>query len=300
MTFYTRRNAIVNYRGPELAQYARTLTLAAQYVTLTGDEATVLKHSKKLLDISAMLLERRRKAQQLPRSDPSYGLIRGEDESDELFSGWREGTSELPHFSFSLEAWRGFRDIGALWSRLGKKHARADLSTAGAALTNETASILADVQHGMLASAVPASQQPGNNATDTDVCHPYVAGEPSCEDMSTANVSGTSGPYNGRASEPWRSYSGMLYSGAVDSKTVGEIVTYNQNHSKLSHLGIWSGVRHMSCTLPSAGLSNHRADDGQVGGFRNQFMSFTEQGHGYGLVQHDFATEFLLQLYAEM
>ena len=67
--------------------------------------------------------------------------------------------------------------------------------------------------------------------------------EPSCEDMSTANVSGTSGPYNGRASEPWRSYSGMLYSGAVDSKTVGEIVTYNQNHSKLSHLGIWSGVR---------------------------------------------------------
>ena len=32
-------------------------------------------------------------------------------------------------------------------------------------------------------------------------------------------------------------------SGAVDAKTVGEIVTYNQNHSKLSHLGIWSGVR---------------------------------------------------------
>ena len=66
MTFYTRRNAIVNYRGPELAQYARTLTLAAQYVTLTGDEATVLKHSAKLLNISRMLLERRRKAQQLP------------------------------------------------------------------------------------------------------------------------------------------------------------------------------------------------------------------------------------------
>ena len=102
--------------------------------------------------------------------------------------------------------------------------------------------------------------------------------EPSCEDMSTANVSGTSGPYNGRASEPWRSYSGMLYSGAVDAKTVGEIVTYNQNHSKLSHLGIWSGV----------------------GGFRNQFMSFTEQGHGYGLVQHALPREFLLQLYAEM
>ena len=121
--------------------------------------------------------------------------------------------------------------------------------------------------------------------------------------MSTANVSGTSGPYNGRASEPWRSYSGMLYSGAVDAKTVGEIVTYNQNHSKLSHLGIWSGVRHTVIAGTSPELHSSKCKQsscGQVGGFRNQFMSFTEQGHGYGLVQHGFAREFLLQLYAEM
>ena len=39
---------------------------------------------------------------------------------------------------------------------------------------------------------------------------------------------------------------------------------------------------------------------GGVGGFRNQFMSFTEQGHGFGLIQHGFVREFLLQLYAEM
>ena len=70
----------------------------------------------------------------------------------------------------------------------------------------------------------------------------------------------------------------MLYSGGLDARTVGEIVAFNQNHSKLSHLGIWSGV----------------------GGFRNQFMSFTEQGHGYGLVQHGLIDHFLLQLYAEI
>ena len=30
----------------------------------------------------------------------------------------------------------------------------------------------------------------------------------------------------------------MLYAGALDKKTVGEIVQYNQNNSKLSHLGV--------------------------------------------------------------
>ena len=39
---------------------------------------------------------------------------------------------------------------------------------------------------------------------------------------------------------------------------------------------------------------------GGVGGFRNQIMSFTEQGHGYGLVQHGMVEPFLLQLFAEM
>jgi hypothetical protein len=62
----------------------------------------------------------------------------------------------------------------------------------------------------------------------------------------------------------WRSYSGMLYSGALDEQTVREITVYNQNHSKLARLGVWGGV----------------------GWFDNQLMSFTEQGHGYGLLQY--------------
>ena len=41
-------------------------TLGERKEPLTGDEALVLKHSTKLLDIATMLLERRRKAQQLP------------------------------------------------------------------------------------------------------------------------------------------------------------------------------------------------------------------------------------------
>ena len=36
-----------------------------------------------------------------------------------------QNTTELPHFSLSLEAWRGFRELGAVWSELGAAHRRA-------------------------------------------------------------------------------------------------------------------------------------------------------------------------------
>ena len=309
-TFYMRRNAVVNYRGPEMAQYGRTLTLVAQYYRLSGGDpsALVLKHRKKITDISDMLLSRRRIAQALPRTDPSYGLIRGEDESDEMFSAWSQATSELPHFSFSFEAWRGFLEIGHVWAEVGA-HCDASIHEGceslvgiGEDLLKEADLLLPDIQRAMNSSAFrpPATatageggagtelgQAAGATATATsstthvvggEVCHPYVAGEPYCADMDTANVSHTRGPYNGRASEPWRSYSGMFYSGGVTAQTAQEIVDYNQNHSKLSHFGIWGGV----------------------GSFRNQIMSFTEQGHGYGLVQHGLVEPFLLQLFSEM
>eukprot|EP01043_Picozoa_sp_COSAG02_P002122 COSAG02_NODE_48_length_45421_cov_103.222100_15_plen_82_part_00 len=77
-----RRHAKVMYRGPELAQYGRMLTQAAQLYRQTGDDKLLLKHSKKLVDISEMLLARRREALALLPSDPSYGMIRGQDESD--------------------------------------------------------------------------------------------------------------------------------------------------------------------------------------------------------------------------
>lgn len=184
-----------------------------------------------------MLLSRRRRAQKLPKTVPSFGMIRGEDESDEMFSGWSEATSELPHFSFSLEAWRGFTELGPVWKELGTRCNSTAypgckrLAAVGETLVKEAPLLLVDIQRAMVASV--------NGTGKGNVCHPYVAGEGSCSDMGAAgaHVSNTTGPYNGRASEPWRSYSGMLYAGALDAKTVGEIVDYNQNHEKLSHLG---------------------------------------------------------------
>ena len=134
--------------------------------------------------------------------------------------------------------------------------------------------ILVDVRHAMDASVINATAGPNN------VCHPYVAGEPTCADMGPAgpHVTHTNGTYNARASEPWRSYAGMMYSGALNETVVKDIVGYNQYHAGLSTIGAWGGV----------------------GQFRSQIMSFTEQGHGYGLVQYGMAEPFLLQLYSEM
>ena len=56
--FCIPNDEFVSYRGPEFAQYGRTLTLAAQYATLTGDDDLILKHSTKLVGISDMLLAR--------------------------------------------------------------------------------------------------------------------------------------------------------------------------------------------------------------------------------------------------
>ena len=102
------------------------------HTKLSGDAALLTKHAPKLLDISDMLLQRRQTAQRLNNTDPSFGMIRGEDESDEMFS-WKEATSELPHISFSLEAWRGFRDLGPIWIALGTAQTDAKMLAKGTA-----------------------------------------------------------------------------------------------------------------------------------------------------------------------
>lgn len=75
---------------------------------------------------------------------------------------------------------------------------------------------------------------------------------------------------------------GMFWSGGLSAQDAADIVRYNQDNDRLSRLGVWSG-----------GLN-----------FENRLITFTEQGHGYGLVHHapieGFAELFLLQLYSEI
>jgi hypothetical protein len=273
-TFYVRRGAVINVRGPEMAQFGRMLTVMAQFWRYTGDASLLLKHESKLMDIQSMLMRRHEMALLLPSTDPSRGIIRGIDEADELFA-WTEASSELPHISMNLEAWRGFRDLSRAWKTIARQHSRPDLSLIAASMSENATQLKFYADRAINTSAFPVKGANGGVA----VCNPYVAGEKTCGYMGNPGEAGP-GPFfhpNDRASEPFRSYSGMMYSGGLSAKTAAQIQSYNQNHSYLARAGIWGG-----------------------GCVSTVQMAFTEQGHGYGLVQHGLVQPFLLQLYAEI
>jgi hypothetical protein len=271
-TYYVRRGAVINVRGPEMAQFGRMLTVMAQYYHYSnGDASLLLKHQSKVIDITSMLMRRHAASLLLPSSDPSRGIIRGIDEADELFV-WTEASSELPHISMNLEAWRGFRDLSGVWSAIAEAHSRPDLALLATALSQNATTLKRYAERAINMSAIQ-----GNKSGS--VCNPYVAGERTCGYMGDRTEAGP-GPFlhpNRRASEPFRSYSGMFFSGGVSTETAKQIQQYNQHHSFNSRAGIWGG-----------------------GCVSTVQMGFTEQGHGYGLVQHGMIEPFLLQLYAEM
>ena len=58
------------------------------------------------------------------------------------------------------------------------------------------------------------------------VCHPYAAGVIEC-----GMLPGVPTP---RSSEPWRTYSELLYSGALDAAVTREILNYHQTQQALT------------------------------------------------------------------
>ena len=206
-TYYVRRGAVINVRGPEMAQFGRMLTVMAQFYRYSnGDASLLLKHEPKLMDIQSMLMRRHAASLLLPSTDPSRGIIRGIDEADELFA-WTEASSELPHISMNLEAWRGFRDLAGVWSAVAQEHSRPDLARLATALSQNATALKWYAERAINMSVI-------RDTKTGSVCNPYVAGERTCGYMGNSAMAGP-GPFlnpNDRASEPFRSYSGMFYS----------------------------------------------------------------------------------------
>lgn len=160
---FVRPDGSIDYRGPELGQYGRMLTTVARYVAYSGDAAFMLEQAGKLGAIAGMLLRRRARALELPPSDPSHGLIRGRHEADISFDSATLGEHdyEQPYFSNSAEAWRGLRDLGREWRRIGAELERGDLLDLGAALEREADALRADLLHAIDASWRPAAGRVG-------------------------------------------------------------------------------------------------------------------------------------------
>ena len=164
--------------------------------------------------------------------------------------------------------WRGFRDCGAallsIANRTGSDGARA----LGAQMSSAAPSLLRDIR-----ASVAKDRTPQNGS----VCHPYVAGVPECGMLPHA-------PSN-RDSEPWRTYSEAMYSGALTNATLLEILEWHQTQQG-------AGVRGSRLKL---GVLSGCGGDVHCG---DSLETFTVHGWGYGLLQADAIEPYLLNLYA--
>ena len=268
LEFYTLPGARIVYRSPETAQFGRFLSTVARHYELTGDASLILQHFGDLKDIGDMLILARHRALLLPASDAAYGLIHGNDEADVLLADEYSGTN-IPYFDASMEAWRGFIEFAhAITSAgAGDGDRRDDLVGYGKVLLSEAAALAKDVEVALERSAFVEA---GGNRT----CLPYVAGVKSCSLVPKSMMPGC--VKCNRESEPFRGFSGMYYSGFLTSAQAQTIAEWNLNEARMARLGMWGGPPDF-----------------------NQHMStFTEVGHGFGLLQQGRINEFLLVLFS--
>jgi hypothetical protein len=95
------------------------LALLAKYFRYTGDQTVLLRHRGKLEAIQNLLSELHDEGLKLPGDDPGHGLIHGRSEADSW--GLANPTRYWqPYFSNSALAVRGFRDLGSVWSEIGR------------------------------------------------------------------------------------------------------------------------------------------------------------------------------------
>lgn len=258
---FVRNDGALLYRGPETGQYGRMLTVLAQYANHGGDPEILLQHRRRIDAIANLLLSLRRKAQELPPSDPAYGMI----------AGWSEADSSLdpdparymqPYFGNSTEAARGFHDLGGVWQRLGQERHDPGLEARGVTLVREADSLERDIQQAITRSLL----------SDSDpVCLPAIAGAP--EPPHIAVVRDPLDPLH----RSYRSYMEMQFSGDLTRDQVGTIIRYRAAHHD-SILGLPTAYGIGTCEV----------------------AGFLTYGQAYGLLQHDFVREYLVTLYSMM
>jgi hypothetical protein len=257
---WVRDDGSILYRGPETGQYARMLTVVAEYANYTGDYHLLLEHRSRIDAVTKILLSMRENALKLSPTDPAYGMIAGTIEADSTFDPNTTGYMQ-PYFSNSAEAARGFRDLGEVWQRIGRQSGRKDLVAWGQRLVEESHAIRKDLQtsinrsilkdtHPICLPAVAGAKEPFDVAIDHNVLDPQV--------------------------RSYRAYMEMLFSGVLTREQVAMIVNYRAAH------------RDILLGIPLAY------------GFQHDMQGFLTYGHGYGLLQHDFVREYLLTLYSIM
>jgi len=139
-----RDDGSLDTRGPEIGQYARMLTVIAQYYNFTKDKGLIEKHIRKIKAIVDLLLRLRKESKEVPKDDVSYGIIRGWSEHDSAlkFNPYR---FVLPHFSNNAEAARAFHDLGIVLFEIGNQTGNKKISDLGKYMQDEAKNIKEDL-----------------------------------------------------------------------------------------------------------------------------------------------------------
>jgi hypothetical protein len=259
-----REDGSIDTRGPEIGQYGRMLTVLAQYYNYTKDKPLVLKYRTKLLAIVDLLLDFRKKSQDVPADDPTYGIIRGWSEHDSCLRYDPYNTFMLPYLSNNAEVARGFRDFGKVLVEIGKGPKEASLAAKGTLLIEEAVAMQKDL-HVAAERSIHRDQNP-----------PYLPG-----------IAGDKDPVPPHKKENiehgmWivgRVYSEQLHSGMLTTELVKTITDYQSATSErlLGLLRGWGG--------------------GEKG---RGLLGFIVYGYAYGILKEDWVREFLLFYYAHM
>jgi len=258
---FVRDDGSLLYRGPEVGQYGRMLTVVAEYIHYGGDPAVVLRQRSRIDGVTRLLLNLRARAKTLPPSDPAYGMIAGWSEADACLDPDPPRYMQ-PYFSNSAEAARGFRDLGQVWEKLGKQKQDSNLAAWGRRLQRESAELQRDLQASISRSILHL---------DGEAILPSIAGV-----KQPFHVAVPADPADPQY-RSYRAYVEMMDSGLLTADQVKMIVDYRTRHHDVI-LG-----------MPAAY------------GFRTGVMAgFLSYGHGYGLIQHDLIREALLMMYSDM
>jgi hypothetical protein len=258
---FVRDDGSILYRGPEIGQYGRMLTIVAEYANYGGNSSLLLKRRSRIDGVAQLLLSLRDKALKLPPTDPAYGLIAGWSEADSCLVP--DPLREIqPYFSNSTEAERGFGDLGRVWKRIGAKTHDTEITAWGERLVRESEALHQDVQTAISRSILRDVSPPSL---------PAIAGVKEPFDVAFQRD---------ELDPQWRSYRAfmeMLYSGNLTREQVEMVYKYREAHHDII-LGI-----------PIA-----------YGYRTNELAGFLTVGHAYGLLQFDDVREYLLTLYSIM
>ena len=113
---FVRDDGLINYRAQEVAESARMLTILALYYSYTGDKELLLSHFEKAKAIALWLCARRSVALNFEEGDPRSGIVQGYDEGDNFHFKMLHTANDSHFYSSSAEAYRGFVEIGEVWS----------------------------------------------------------------------------------------------------------------------------------------------------------------------------------------